>query len=136
MKNQPWQGAFFTGQIRLLQWSDDWPPDTAYAFATQQVRQLPYQLQFHLCRIYFALVRRNQDALYASLLDLFWVLGRGGFDLKKRMLKGARPLLEEGRYLALMACLKNEITPRQLPFSSLSVLNDGATGSLQLIEAV
>jgi len=133
--NPPWQGVFFAGHIRLLQWSDDWPPESAYAFASQQVRHSPSQLQYHLCRIYFAFVQRKQESLYASLLDLFWALGKAGSNLKKRMLKGSQPLLAESQYQALASCLKNEISHRQLPFSPLSVLHDGVTGSLRLIEA-
>ncbi len=99
----------------------------AYAFLSYQVRRYPKRLELHLCRI-LAAALIEEEALYAALLDLFWVLGNKGAALKKRMLKVMHSRLAADHSLALEEYLAGSKTVRELPFSARSVLHDGALG--------
>ncbi|MCX8049337.1 MAG: hypothetical protein N3A55_06720 [Methylohalobius sp.] len=101
--------------------------DAVYAFLTRQIRRWPYKLQFHVCRIRAA-AALEKEALYAALLDLFWILGEKGQSLKQRMLEWSRRRLAPARLVALEECLAGRITAQQLLFSGYSVLHDGLWG--------
>lgn len=122
-----WEGGFWREEFAKLRPPANAGPKDVYAYLTRQVCRWPDKLQFHVCRIQAA-ASLDQEAVYAALLDLFWVLGEKGQSLKQRVVGWAQRRLAADRLAVLQACLTGSLKVRQLPFSPRSVLHGGMWG--------
>jgi hypothetical protein len=122
-----WEGVFWQDRFSQLKLPAAKEAKAVYAFLSYQVRRRPKKLELHLCRI-LAAALIEEEALYAALLDLFWVLGSKGTVLKKRLFEGMRGHLTADHSLALEECLAGRKEMRELPFSARSLLHDGTLG--------
>jgi len=83
----------------------------------------PKNLSAHLQRITHHLETRDQDATYGALLDLFWVLGDKGRDLRSRLTHRAFRLLSADQYNALQDSLTGRVAGHERwPVSACCVL--------------
>lgn len=122
-----WEGIFGLENFIRLRLPEQVDVESVYLFLTRQIRRRPTLLSLHLCRIRAAALM-DEGALYAALLDLFWVLEEKGYRLRRRMLHRARKWLSEEHSCVLQQCLSGRIPSRRLPFSPRSVLHDGRWG--------
>lgn len=123
----PWEGEFWREEFAKLKLPANADPQGVYAYLTRQVCRRPGKLQFHVCRIQAAALL-DQEAVYAALLDLFWILGEKGQSLKQRVVGWAQGRLDADRLAALQECLTGGLKVRQLPFSPRSALHSGMWG--------
>ncbi len=120
----PWEGVFWLDAFLQLKLPAGGSPEAAYVFLTRQIRRRPTRLELHLCRMRSAALV-DQEALYAAVLDLFWVLGKKGGSLRQRVLRWTRERLAPSLYSALTSCNEGQLACWQLPFSPRSVFHDG-----------
>ncbi len=128
MLNEYWQGAFDRDEFLRLALPRRVSLVLVYAFLTRELSRRPSCLAWHVLRIVAA--QFDPEALYAALLDLFWVLQGKGERLRRRVLGWAGKRLAPDRLAVLEQCLAGEIDVRRLPFSPRSVLHDGAWGQV------
>ncbi len=128
MLNEHWQGAFHRDEFLRLALPRGVSVQAVYEFLTRELSRHPNCLAWHVCRIVAA--QFDPEALYAALLDLFWVLEDKGERLRRRVLGWAEKRLAPDHLAALEECLAGKIGVRQLPFSPRSVLHDGAWGQV------
>lgn len=108
--------------------------DKAVEYLDHAVTRTKNDLRSHVQRIYLHVDRKDADAVYGALLDLFIVLKERGRPLRERMLNASRTVLDEERYRSLMLRLGVGIKATDaLPPSRTSLLNKGLTGTNQLV---
>ncbi|GAB6068123.1 hypothetical protein JCM13664_14420 [Methylothermus subterraneus] len=129
-----WEGAFWRDAFCRLRFPTGVDLEAVYGFLTAQVCRRPRRLELHVCRIRAA-AALGEEALYAALLDLFWVLDAKGESLKRRLLTWGQGRLAADRRMALAECLAGRLAVRQLPFSPRAVLHDGVWGETELVVA-
>ncbi|WP_299981912.1 hypothetical protein [uncultured Pseudoteredinibacter sp.] len=100
----------------------------------RQQRRAPQNLRSHVQRINLCIANRDEPACYGALQDLFIILNRHGLELRQRMLKRAKPLLDSIDYLALSACLDDVAAIDKLPFSEYSLFAKASYGRRVLIQ--
>lgn len=100
-----------------------------------KITRSPQNLCAHLHRIISAYHAKRVDALYGALLDLFIVLDKQGFQLRKRMLTKFSSMLTPEQALALKQALMLGIwAVDELPQSYCSRFNKGLIGFSTLVE--
>ncbi len=104
--------------------------EQAYDYLTRQVSHQPNILSYHVCRIQVA-ITQGEEAVYAALIDLIWVLGNKGRPLQKRLILAARKWLSHEKYELLSNHLTGRLSLRSLPFSCRCVIHDGAWGDVE-----
>jgi len=108
----------------------DWSSHLAY-----QVARQPGNLQNHTRRIRLHLARKDAEALYGALLDLYLVLGDKGGALRGRLLRQARGLLSRERHDLFLTHYKHGLQRSQpLPASRHCVLGNFFTGKRPLVK--
>ncbi len=121
----PWEGAFALKDFYRLRFPTHVQAATRYMFLSRQVQRRPKELSIHVCRIDSAIRMKNQEAVYAAVLDLFYILEDKGQDMRQRILSKASNHLPDEMIPALEQAISGQIPSRNLPFSSRSVLHDG-----------
>ncbi|MET0007931.1 MAG: hypothetical protein ABW124_11380 [Candidatus Thiodiazotropha sp. 6PLUC9] len=107
-----------------------WATHLAYLSARE-----PTNLVNHVRRVYLHLARKEPDALYGALLDLFLILGEKGASLRKRLLKMSKRELPRDRYTLFATHWKQGLKGNQsFPISQYSVLGNFVKGELNLID--
>lgn len=111
--------------------------DEGVEYIAYRIVRSPTDLCNHIRRILLQDDIGDSDDLYAALLDLFIVLEKKGFALRKRVLEGAKSHLSNQQYRGLSACLKSDhVQCDELPASASSMLAKGLIGNCRLVEAV
>jgi hypothetical protein len=121
----PWEGAFVLEDFRSLRLSLGVNAARCYSYLGRQIQRWPKELAFHVCRIECALLLNNEDAVYAAVLDLFYILDAKGNALRQRVLGKVSHHLSIAQQSALERCLNGQLPSRNLPYSSRSVLHEG-----------
>ena len=125
----PWEGAFVLEDFRKLRLSLGIDAAKSYMYLSRQVQRWPKQLVLHVCRIECALRVNDQDAIYAAVLDLFYILEDKGHALRERMLCKASHHLSIVQQSALERGLNGQLSSQGMPYSSCSVLHDGSNAN-------
>lgn len=121
----PWEGAFVLEDFRRLRLSHGINAPESYIFLTRQIQRWPQELSFHVSRIECSLRMNNEDAVYAAVMDLFFILEDKGKALRKRVIDKLGNKLSNELKSAFEQVISGQTTLRSLPISSLSVLHDG-----------
>lgn len=121
----PWEGAFILDDFRNLRLSRGINAVKSYAFLTRQIQRRPQELAFHVCRIKCALQMRDEEAVYAAVLDLFSILDDKGLALRKRMLSKVADSLSSQIKTELGQVLSGQLSAQSLPYCACSVLHEG-----------
>jgi hypothetical protein len=109
---------------------DKWANHLAHLSARE-----PHNLLNHVRRVYLHLLRRQPDALYGAMLDLFLVLGEKGGNLRGRLLRKGRDLLRREHYDLFLTHYKQGLHSNQpLPPSRYSVLGNFFSGRMTLVK--
>lgn len=109
---------------------DKWATHLAHLSARE-----PGNLLNHVRRIYLHLARRQPDALYGAMLDLYLVLGEKGGNLRGRLLRKGRDLLQREHYDLFLTHYKYGLHSNQpLPPSRHSVLGNFFRGRMTLVK--
>lgn len=109
---------------------DSWATHLAHLSARE-----PGNLLNHVRRIYLHMARRQADALYGAMLDLYLVLGDKGGSLRGRLLRNARKLLPREHYDLFLTHYKHGLQRNQpLPASRHSVLGNFFNGRMTLVK--
>ncbi len=103
--------------------------EQAYDYLSRQVSHHPEILSYHVGRIQAA-VTQGEEAVYASLIDLIWVLGNRGRSLQKRLIHAARKWLSQEKYDVLTSHISRRSPSLPLPFSCRCVVHDGSWGKV------
>jgi hypothetical protein len=135
-KHFPWEGAFVMETFRNLRLPVGVNAETSYMFLSRQVQRRPKGLAFHVCRIDRALRMNNEEAVYAAVLDFFYILEDKGQEFRQRILNKVSNHLSEELKIALEQAVNGQIPSRSLPFSSFSVLHDGIHGEGQELVSI
>jgi Tfp pilus assembly protein FimV len=77
------------------------------AYLEQRIAAEPSNLFKHVQRIALEHQLNRPEPLYAALLDLFIVLGSGGYALRRRMTESTRNRLLPNQYARLVHCLQS-----------------------------
>jgi tetratricopeptide (TPR) repeat protein len=77
--------SFYLGMNRDCKLPDDTDPSHAFNSFEYYLKQTPNDLSCHLQRLQFCISNKNRDALFASICDLFIVLGGQGLALRQRL---------------------------------------------------
>jgi len=110
------------------------PRRTFTSYLCYAIRRHPAALYLHLHRIDLAYRGEDREQLFAALLDLWLVLGRGGRALRTRLYEATLPRLgqEEAKFLADR--MITGIRPEEpLPGSRPTLLGRGLTGHLPIL---
>lgn len=83
-------------------------PVHAYNSFEYKLKQKPNDLSCHLQRIQFSISDKNRDELFASICDLFIVLGNQGLALRQRLLNTCRKVLNQKQIELLETHLAEE----------------------------
>lgn len=75
-----------------------------------RLKQNPNDLSCHLQRIQFCILNKNRNALFASICDLFIILGSQGLALRQRLLDTYRSVLTRDQ----IALISTHLTERGL----------------------
>ncbi len=124
-KDFPWEGAFALKDFGSLRFPVRVQAVTRYMFLSRQVQRWPKSLSFHVCRVDSAIRMKNQEAVYAAVLDLFYILEDKGQEMRQRILRKVSNHLSDEMKSALEQVVSGQIPFRSLPLSSRSVLHDG-----------
>jgi hypothetical protein len=109
---------------------DSWAAHLAHVSARE-----PENLLNHVRRIYLHLARRQSDALYGAMLDLYLVLGDKGVSLRGRLLRDVRKLLPRERYDIFLKHYKQGLQRSQpLPACRHSVIGNFFSGRMTLVK--
>ncbi len=122
-------GAFMLDDFRHLRLPRSLKLVSTYQFLTRQVQRWPKQLSFHFCRINCAIRIKDEEIVYASILDLFYVLEEKGQPLRERIFARVTAYLPKDMLLHLESALNGKISYRELPFTKSSVFHDGMQAS-------
>lgn len=132
----PWEGVFERARFRKLRISRRLNTESSYEFLCRQIQRYPKKLAFHFCRVKYAIKMKDSEILYAAVLDLFYVLGNNGNSLRKKILSNLGNLMNESHRSSLEQVLSGNLSSRNLPFSSRSILHDGVSheNSIELFD--
>ncbi|MEN8177386.1 MAG: hypothetical protein ABFS39_02070 [Pseudomonadota bacterium] len=121
------------GNPRLQLKLGDWR-DKAAEYLDHAVSRTQQDLRSHVQRVYLHIERKDEDAVYGALVDLFTILKESSRPLRERMLKASRSILGEERYRFLDQHLDAGLrtTDAVLP-SRTSLLNKGLNSASQLV---
>ncbi len=109
--------------------------ETAFDHLTHKITRSPQDLCAHLHRIIAAYHTKHVDTLYGALLDLFIVLDRQGFQLRRRMVTKFASMLTPEQQKALEQGLKPGIgAVDNIPQSYFSRFSKGLVGFGELLE--
>ncbi len=110
--------------------ADQWAAHLAHISARE-----PGNLINHVRRIYLCLLRKQQNALYGAMLDLYLVLGDKGEQLRQQLLHKARELLSQQEYKLFLTHHQQGLHSGQpLPASQHSVLGNFFSGGMRLVD--
>ena len=99
-------------------------------FLTALILRKPRNLFVHLQRISLCYEQKNEEQLYAALVDFFVVLQDAGFLIKQRMLGGVRHELSSG----LLQRLQTYLTDYRLIQGNIyTVLTSGIESNIELV---
>lgn len=99
-----------------------------------QIIRSPNKLINHIQRIFYCFQESLPDQLYASILDLIFVLQGRGTELSQRMFNGSKSILRPDDREILEMFYRNSIHNENiLPVNRFSVLAKGLIGSPSLI---
>ncbi|MES9833865.1 MAG: hypothetical protein ABW139_16640 [Candidatus Thiodiazotropha sp. DIVDIV] len=108
---------------------EKWATHLAYLSARE-----PANLINHVRRVYLHLARKQPDALYGAMLDLYLILGDKGASLRKRLLKMSKRDLPRDQYVFFATHWKQGLRDNQsFPISQHSVLGNFVQGELGLV---
>ena len=108
--------------------------DKAVEYLDHAVTRTQNDLRSHVQRIFLHVDRKDADAVYGALLDLFLILKERGRPLRERMLKVSRSSLAEERHRFLEQHLKTGIRASDpIPPSRSSLFSKGLSGSNSLV---
>jgi len=128
--------AFQMSGVRHLRLAPDRIGKEGIEYIAYRIVRSPMDLCNHVRRIMLQHDMGDSDGLYAALLDLFIVLENKGFELRRRVLEGARNRLTEQQYRRLSACLNSDqVQCDRLPAPPDSMLAKGLIGTRTLVEA-
>jgi len=116
----------------LLWLSEKQSKANLYQQIVSKVLRKPNKLMFHLQRIYFTYNSGMQEQLYASLVDLLWVLEGKGLALSHRMVMATQPILTEPQVKTLDTYLKTQNSSLLLG-NKFSVCTTGGMGFQTLV---
>lgn len=108
--------------------------DDLTEYFAHQVARFPNNLLRHTQRIFFHFGTHDEEGLYSALLDLFLALKEKGRALRSRLLGGSKTRLSAARFDALARFVAEPISESELPRGTLSVLSQGLTGLLPLVQ--
>ena len=116
--------------------TQSWNKEAASFFAARSART-PENLLNHVQRIMHHIQQKNSEGVYGALMDLFIALKNHGPDLRERMLKYARPLLQKEQYDSLHQLLNEDASRLEtLPPVNCSMLCKGFSGTFRLVEKI
>ncbi len=111
--------------------------DRTTNYLAHSVARNPGCLLTHVQRIILHVKRKESDGVQGALLDLFIVLGTQGTQLRKRMLKLAKPLLDQKTSEFFITNFTRTITATDvLPVSAHSVLTKAVSGTTELVKEI
>ena len=99
-------------------------------FLVSSVLRTPRNLFIHLQRIALCYELKNEDKLYAALVDFFVVLQNAGLSIKKRMLAGSRNQLSPLLVQRLQTYLSDDPL---IQGNIYSVLTSGIESNIELV---
>lgn len=109
---------------------DQWAAHLAHISARE-----PGNLLNHVRRIYLHLLRKQQNALYGAMLDLYLALGDKGERLRHQLLNKASKLLSQQEHELFLTHHREGLQSDQpLPASQHSVLGNFFSGGMRLVE--
>ncbi len=108
--------------------------DKASAYLDHAVARSPQDLRSHVQRVYLHIERRDGDAIFGALVDMFIALQDAGRPLRQRLLETSRAVIDEQSYQFLLQRLETGIrsTDAILPCRR-SLLSKGLSGTDQLV---
>lgn len=108
--------------------------NTFTQYLVKRVRRNPRDLRAHVQRTLLYLSKRDSEAVYAALIDLFLILGNRGTDIRKNLLNQAEPLLKKEQYQFLVDRMKSGLDSNEpLPSNTLSSLSRGHSGTTRIV---
>ncbi|MEE9412290.1 MAG: hypothetical protein V3V22_04480 [Methylococcales bacterium] len=132
----PWEGAFVLDAFRNLRLPTGVNAITRYIFLSRQVQRWPKGLAFRVCRINCAIRMQDQEAVYAAVLDLFYILEDKGQAYRQRILNKVSDHVADEMKSVLEQAISGEISSDNLPYSPRSVLHDGMRSEDKEFEVV
>lgn len=126
--------AFTLNTSRAIVIDDAQAGERGAEYLAHWLARHPNDLTRHLQRIHLHLERARPDQLYSALVDLFIALGPHGEDLRRRMLKRAKRILDEEQYYVLDMLLPVGLDAcHRLGDIPGSVLSRPVNGNLDLV---
>lgn len=108
--------------------------DKTIEYLEHAVTKSPVDLRSHVQRIYQQIDRKDREAVFGALLDLFYALKSSGRSLRERMLTASRTILNQEGYQFLMQHLTTGIGENEaVPSSNSSLLSKGHSSGKQLV---
>lgn len=105
-----------------------------YQYLTQMIQRNPQDLSLHVRRISLAVKLKDKKRTPAALLDLYWILGNRGKELRVRMLHHAKNWLSNEQLSGFRSAEQRDIRPEEtwthLPGSTMST---GQTGRFDFL---
>lgn len=116
-------------KLKVHEWCD-----IALEYLDHAISRTQNDLRSHVQRVYLYMSKKDADAVYGALVDLFIILKESGRPLRKRMLEASRSILGEERYRFLLRHLDAGIRATDaVPASRTSLLSKGLSGTNQLV---
>jgi hypothetical protein len=113
----------------ILDWSN-----TFSQYLVKRVRRNPRDLRAHVQRTLLYLSKRDTDAIYAALIDLFLILGNRGSHIRNNLLRQAKPFLQIEQYHFLMTHMESGLdADKPLPLNTISSLSRGHSGTTHIV---
>jgi hypothetical protein len=102
-----------------------------------QVARTPLDFRVHVQRINFEVRRKENQAIYSALLDLYIALGSQGSSIRNRMLEKTRPFLYPEQKSFFETNVQNGVSSEDVaPEAKFSVLTKSVAGRFTFIEKV
>jgi hypothetical protein len=103
-------------------------------YLAKRVKRNPRDLRAHVQRTLLYLSRRDSEAIYAALIDLFLILGNRGSHIRNNLLRQAMPFLQKEHYRFLMTHMESGLDANEpLPPNTYSSLSIGHMGTTHIV---
>lgn len=117
---------------------EEWPElsiDKRLERLVFRVARAPKSLRAHVQRIHYCFGHYMNEQLAGALIDLLIVLEQAGFELRRRMIFGARSRLTDSQFQTLRAALNDpRFAADSLPGNRFSLFLKGLGSSRALVE--